>query len=114
MWIEPARPSGSLLLTDYGTDSFTFALPAGVAASSTAFIDIPNTGGSPNVTLTWAGGSTSLARADRKALVFLSSSYAVPQSVLRDAVANGGIVNVTLPAGTNSITASLEVWEKQL
>ena len=81
-------------------------------ASAIAFIDIP-VGESPNVTLSWSGGNTTLAPSGRKALPLRSHSYAVPPSVLHDVVANGGIVKVATPPDAHITYASIEVWEKK-
>ncbi len=122
-WLEPAglSDSGSFLMTDRKMtmnewNSFTFALPRGVSPAATALVSAGALEPAPTVRVTWASGSSALAPTGVR---IGTRSYALSPAALRDILASGSIVEVSVSRDerTRSINpfdqASIEIWEKK-
>ena len=117
-WYEAAADETSYLIGSSakreGARSFswTFALPPqSTSADATALVNVFDD--SNPVTISWAEGTTALQRSPRKGVMF-APTYVVPAAALREILAGGGIVKVTV-SGAEQIDprAWIEVWEKK-
>jgi hypothetical protein len=116
-WIEPAggaRLDGILIpASEYPPNrSGFFALPIDVSPNATALVSVNAPSQSPQVHLVWATGSTALVPTGREGLRIFTRAYAVPPEVLREIVATGGIVQVTIAPDENA-RVSIEIREKK-
>ena len=110
VWRERAeqRRSDSFLIPGRNA----FALPPEISPAATALVSIRTSTRSPQVNLTWATGSATLAATGREGLFTGTRSYGVPPEILRQIVAGGGIVQVDVPSD-EPVFATIEIWEKK-
>jgi len=94
-----------------GTASFAFALPRNIPAQANALIDVPKHRASSRVTLHLASGDVALAPTGRDGALFATTAYAVPPDALREILAQGGIVSVTMTTDEN---ATPPAWRKPM
>ena len=114
-WMQ-TEESGHFFISDRetvtnGAASFAFALPRNIPARATASIDVPKQRASRRVTLHLASGDVALAPTERDGALFATTAYAIAPDALREIVAQGGIVSVTMTTDENTTP---HAWRKPM